>query len=57
MYFSDALLNEVISEKKTEGEREIKREIKRGRERERDLVILRAPIKRNQLSERKSNRQ
>jgi len=55
MYFSDALLNEVISEKKTEGEREIKREIKRGRER--DLVILRAPIKRNQLSERKSNRQ
>jgi hypothetical protein len=51
MHISDALLNEVISEKKTEGEREIKRG------RERDLVILRAPIKRNQLSERKSNRQ
>ncbi len=39
MYFSDALLNEVISEKKTEGEKEIKREINKGRERERSCYL------------------
>ena len=36
MHISDALLNEVISEKKTEGEREICKERNKERKRERE---------------------